>query len=59
MPEPKIKSVFISPQSVNTGEEYTIVVDAEAIFYFDDLDTMTWNDVEERQLIWNDIDDSE
>ena len=59
MPEPVIFTVIITPQTVNTSNKYTIVVDAEAIFYFDDLDSMTWSDVEERQLIWNDIDDSE
>jgi hypothetical protein len=59
MPAPNIKSVMVSPQIVSTNQEFKISVDVEAVFYFNDLDQMSWDTVENRGLTWDNIDDSE
>ena len=59
MPAPNIKSVILTPQTVSTGQEFKITVEAESFFYFDDLASFSWDLVENRALNWDDIDDSE
>lgn len=46
------------PKLVNAGEQFKIEVTVESNFYFEDLEQMTWNTVENRALVWNNIDDT-
>lgn len=59
MPAPNIKGVILNPQTVNTGQQFTITVDAESLFLWNDLDTFTWDIVETRNLTFDDLDDTE
>jgi len=59
MPAPNIKTITLSDYQVNTGEEFTITVDVDSMFVFDDVSSMTWDTVENRNLTWDNIDDSE
>lgn len=46
------------PKIVNAGDPLTIIVEADSTFKFDDLDNLTWNTVENRGLLWHNIDDT-
>ncbi|MEC1744103.1 hypothetical protein [Schinkia azotoformans] len=46
------------PKLVNAGQQFKIEVTVESNFYFEDLEQMTWNTVENRALVWNNIDET-
>ncbi|WP_458412792.1 hypothetical protein ACNQFZ_18575 [Schinkia sp. CFF1] len=46
------------PKIVSTGEQFKIEVIVESNFYFDDIEQMNWDTVENRGLLWRNIDDT-